>query len=112
MRLAVSKILRRRGFDVIEASDGRAGVDQFVAHQLEIDTVLLDMTLPGISGPEVLRELQRIRPDVKVILTTAYSRETAFAALGDCEPWGFIRKPYRLDELAKLLHTACLQKSQ
>jgi two-component system, cell cycle sensor histidine kinase and response regulator CckA len=71
LRLAVSKFLRKRGFPVIEAGDGRTGVALFRTREREIDVVLLDLTLPGISGREVLEELSQIRPDVKVILTTA-----------------------------------------
>jgi CheY-like chemotaxis protein len=58
LRLAFSKMLRKRGFDVIEASDGREGVNLFRAHEPAIDAVLLDMTLPRLSGREVLRELR------------------------------------------------------
>jgi PAS domain S-box-containing protein len=109
LRLAVSKMLRKERFQVIEASDGRTGVDLFLANAPAIGAVLLDMTLPGLSGREVLQELRRIRHDVKVILTTAYSQDAALAALSGERPWGFIRKPYRLSELAQLLRNACQQ---
>jgi len=107
LRHAVSKWLRKKGFRVIEASDGRGGVDLFKAHEHTIDAVLLDMTLPSLPGREVLRELRRIRTDVNVILTTAYSQDSALAALGGEQPWGFIRKPYQLSELVELLRNAC-----
>jgi DNA-binding response OmpR family regulator len=70
LRLAVSKMLQMKSFTVIEAIDGSAGVNLFRANQREIVLVLLDMTLPAIDGPQVFAELQRIRSDVKVILTT------------------------------------------
>ena len=44
--------------------------------------VLLDLTLPGMTGREVLEELRRMRPDVKVIVTTAYSQDSALKAMG------------------------------
>ncbi|HXA51988.1 MAG TPA: PAS domain S-box protein, partial [Candidatus Acidoferrum sp.] len=72
LRVAVSRMLRKRGFSVLEAGDGKTAVAVFRAQASEIDAVLLDMTLPGMSGPEVLHALRRIRPDVRVILTTAY----------------------------------------
>ncbi|HTF70423.1 MAG TPA: PAS domain S-box protein, partial [Edaphobacter sp.] len=53
LRLAVSKILRMKGFSVIEAIDGSAAVDLFRANEREIAVVLLDMTLPGMDGLEV-----------------------------------------------------------
>jgi two-component system cell cycle sensor histidine kinase/response regulator CckA len=110
LRLAVAKMLRKGGFTVLEAGDGRTAVDLFQANQTAVDVVLLDMTLPRMSGREVLVELRRIRPGVKVILTTAYSEDTALLNVGEQRPWSFIRKPYGLAQLAELLRTACLSR--
>jgi CheY-like chemotaxis protein len=110
LRVAVSKALRKQGFFVIEAGDGRTGADLFLANEPEIDVVLLDMTLPRMSGREVLGVLRRARPDVKVILTTAYSQDSTLTAIGGQPPWLFIRKPYPLSELINALRRACLHK--
>jgi PAS domain S-box-containing protein len=103
LRHPVSKVLRREGFTVIEASDGRTGLDRFRASAAEIAVVLLDVTLPGLSGREVLSELRRIQPNVNVIVTSAYSLEQAHTTLGGQQPWLYIRKPYQLNELTGLL---------
>jgi PAS domain S-box-containing protein len=103
LRLAVSKMLRKRGFSVIEASDGHAGVDLFRANSGTVDVVLLDLTLPGRTGREVLEEMRRIRPDVNVIVTTAYSQETALQTIGGKQSWRYLRKPYRIVEVENLL---------
>jgi DNA-binding NtrC family response regulator len=65
-----------------------------------------------MSGREVLSELRRIRPDVKVILTTAYSQENALSAIGEQRPWSYVRKPYQFSDLLNLLRKACLEKAQ
>ncbi len=78
-------------------------MDSFRANALDIAVVLLDITLPGINGPEVFAELRRIRTDVKVILTTAYDRDSTLQAVSGQQAWAFIRKPYQLDELVKLI---------
>jgi DNA-binding NtrC family response regulator len=109
---AVSKMLRMKGFSVIEAIDGDTALDLFRARQRDIAVVLLDMTLPGISGPRVFGELRQIRPGVKVILTTAYNRETAIKAIDGQQAWGFIRKPYQLNDLVRLLRGACLDERE
>jgi PAS domain S-box-containing protein len=109
LRLAVSLMLRKRGFSVLEAGDGKTAVAIFRTHASEIDAVLLDMTLPGMSGPEVLAALRCIRPDVRVILTTAYSQETALAAIEGEHSWAYIQKPYQFSELTTLLRDAHLQ---
>ena len=89
---------------MIEAGDGLAARELFRAQRQNIDVVLLDTTLPGISGVEVLADMRRVAPEVPVILTTAYSQEKD---LGGQESWAFIRKPYQLSDLVSLLRSAC-----
>jgi two-component system, cell cycle sensor histidine kinase and response regulator CckA len=103
LRLAVAKMLRRKGFSVIETGDGRAGIEQFRTRWREVDVVLLDVMLAGISGREVLEELRRTQPKARVILTTAYGRERAVAAMGGDPSLLYLRKPYRIVEVLKLL---------
>ena len=110
LRFAVSTMLRKHGVTVIEAADGREGIDLFRANASHIDVVLLDMTLPGLSGREVVPELRRIQPDVKLIITTAYSQDWAVEATGGQQAWFYIRKPYRFDELKGLLRKACSER--
>ena len=110
LRVPVAKLLRRRGFAVLEAVDGHTAVTLFQAKEPEIDVVLLDMTLPTMSGPEVLEEMRRLRSDVKVILTSAYGPETVMRAVDGAPPLGYIRKPYSPSEVADLLWKACLPK--
>jgi len=61
------------------------------------------MTLPGLSGPEVLPELRGIRPEVHVVITSAYSRDRVLTQIGEEQPWIFVRKPYQLNELMESL---------
>ena len=60
----------------------------------------------GMSGREVFDALRLIRPDLNVVLCTAYSRGRAMAEFDECELRGFIRKPYRMDDLVKVLQQA------
>jgi PAS domain S-box-containing protein len=108
--LAVSKMLRRKGLQVIEAADGKTGIDLFRASAPQIDVVLLDLTLPGMSGGEVLRELRRIQPDMKVIIMSAYSEDRVREAIGEQQPWLYIRKPYQFSELIVLVRNVWLDK--
>lgn len=71
--------------------------------------VVLDISLPGMSGLEVFAELRRIRPDVKVILTTAY-QETAVPAVSGQQAWAFVRKPYQINDLVNPIRAACVEK--
>jgi two-component system cell cycle sensor histidine kinase/response regulator CckA len=103
LKLSVSKALRKRGFYVVEASDGSAAMDLIRANTEGINVVLLDFTLPGLSSREVFEETQRIRPDLKIILTSAYGKETVEASFAGLPVAHFIRKPFQLEVLMSAL---------
>ncbi len=92
----------------MDAEDGQAAVDLFRAHAEDIDLVLLDLTLPDMSGPEVSKEVRRVRPDVKVFFTSAHDPEVVDMgeAFSQEARSNFIRKPYRIKELVRTLHEA------
>jgi CheY-like chemotaxis protein/two-component sensor histidine kinase len=103
LRLSVSKALRKRGFSVMKASDGSTAMDLMRAHKDDIDVILLDVTLPGISSREVFEEAQRLRPGLKMILTSAYGKETVAATFAGLRIDHFIRKPFQLGDLVRCL---------
>ncbi len=111
LRLAISKSLAKHGFSVLTAADGREAVDLFCSRANDIAAILLDLTLPGLSGPEVLCEVLRLKPEVKIVLTSAYDWERAAAefAIGPEHVSAFIRKPYRVGDLAQKLRQALTQ---
>jgi two-component system, cell cycle sensor histidine kinase and response regulator CckA len=106
LRLAVSKALAKRGFSVLEACDGSTGMELIRAHADNIDVVLLDVTLPGLSSREVFAETGRIRPELNVILTSAYGKETVAASFAGLRVERFIRKPFQLAELLAVVQGA------
>ena len=103
LRLSISKMLRKEGFTVIEAGDGSAAIDLLNDLNMQIDVILLDMTIPGTPSRTVVTEAGRLRPDVKLLLTSAYSREMAGQAGEVAQVKGFIRKPFALRDLVELL---------
>ncbi len=104
LRRAVSKVLRQRGFSVMEVSDGSAAIDLICTCKDNIDLIVLDVTLPGRSSREVLEEARRMRPEVKTVLTSAYGKEYVDATFAGLQIDHFIRKPFQLGDLV-----ACLQ---
>jgi PAS domain S-box-containing protein len=103
LRIAVAQMLRKEGLTVIEVDNGADAVDLFRDHQKEIDVVLLDMTIPGTPSGTVVREVGRLRPEAKILLTSAYNKEMV-GSLADAEQVkGFIRKPFQLGELVNLI---------
>jgi len=102
LRQAISKILQRSGYLVIEAADGTAALEFIRGPGDVIDVLLLDVTLPGTSSREVLEEATRLRPNMAFIVTSANNEEMAAAALQ--RPVAhFIRKPFRLRSLVDLI---------
>ena len=102
---AVSKLLQRRGFSVIQASDGSSALELIRTHPGRIVAMLLDVTLPGASSREVLEEAERLRPDLVAILTSAHSQEGIRGNFTGLRAEHFIRKPFRLEDFVSLLQT-------
>jgi CheY-like chemotaxis protein len=103
LRHALSKMLRKHGFSVIEAGNGSAALDLVRSYRNSIEVILLDLTIPGAPSSEVVAEAQRIQPGIKVILMSAYSRGMAPVSLNVPEVKGFIRKPFQTRDLVQLL---------
>jgi CheY-like chemotaxis protein len=103
LRFAVSKMLRKNGFQVIEAIDGSSAIELVRTHPDKIDLMLLDVTLPGVSSREVLEQARITRPNLRVILTSAYGRETVDTTFAGLQVDHFIRKPFQIADLMSLL---------
>jgi len=106
VRAVTAHMLERLGCSVLQAGDGREGVDVFRAHERVIDAVIVDLTLPRLSGDRVFREIRTIRPDMRVILMSGYRDEKATAGLAEAGLAGFLRKPFSVGDLEKALGDA------
>ena len=100
LRVAEARTLRREGFTVLEAHDGLAAVQLFADHASEIGIVVLDMTLPGLSGDDVCEEIRRLKADIPVLFTSAQSPAGAQEP-GSRTNQRFLGKPYPLRELVQ-----------
>jgi DNA-binding NtrC family response regulator len=105
LRQAVSKILSKHGISVIEAEDGTVALELIRAPDSAIHVLVLDITLPGASAREVFEEARQLRPEMKIIVTSAYPKEMAGELLQKSIEH-FLRKPYRVHDLVDLIGTA------
>jgi len=105
LRLAVTKMLGKAGFDVLEAGNGSSAIGLLRAKDREIDVLLLDLTIPGAASHEVLAEAVQARPNVKIVLTSAYNEDTAKAVLTAPQIRGFVRKPFQFGYLVRTLRS-------
>jgi len=97
---AVYVALESYGYSVLLANSGAAAIQTYEEQSEQIDLVLLDMLMPGMSGEEVFAALRAIRPDVKVLLSTGFAPDEAAQRFTDEGLAGFLRKPYDPNQLA------------
>jgi PAS domain S-box-containing protein len=94
VRMVTAQMLQRSGFDVLTASDGSDGIELFQRHAGTITCVLLDMTMPGVSGEAVFRAIRQIKPDVRVLLISGHSEQTVVSHFVEQQRVRFLQKPF------------------
>jgi len=99
-----SAVLRNRGYEVLLASNGRQAVDILREREGRVSTVLLDVAMPVMNGPEAFRELKRLQPDLRVIILTGYRVQDAVRTFGGLGVAAFIEKPYTSRHLLEVVH--------
>ena len=97
IRMTSGEILKELGFDVITADNGETALALYRDRKDEISIVILDMTLPDISGIELFNEMKKIPSSSKFLLTSGYRRDMT----GTGHEAVFIQKPYTISELSK-----------
>ncbi len=106
MRDGCSRILSKTGWTVLTAENGQKGLDEIRSRPGEIDLVLLDLMMPGVSGMEVLEQSLAILPDLLVIVITGYATvESAVEAMKK-GAYDFIAKPFTPDQLRIIVRRA------
>lgn len=91
--------LKHLGYQIIEAESGPGALD-LLSQSNPVDVLLTDMVMPGgMTGFDLVREVRKTYPDIKVALTSGYAEDGTMP--DDGTPW--LRKPYTLHELAGAL---------
>lgn len=106
VRRAAENAVQSLGFDALGAENGERAVDLFAARHHEIAAVLLDLSMPGLSGRELLQRLKQIDPTVRVVLSSGYAEADAVSALAGEHPGCFLQKPYTVQQLAEQIGKA------
>lgn len=99
VRTVARLVLERQGFTVMTAEDGLQAIDVVRKHPREIRLVVLDMTMPRMSGEETFRILRSENPDVRILLSSGYNEQEAVDRFAGRGLSGFIQKPYTPAEL-------------
>jgi CheY-like chemotaxis protein len=110
--MAVAReLLEFLGYRVYCAGSGQEVVAIYHDRKDEIDLVILDMIMPGISGAETFDRLREIDPKINVLLSSGYSIDGKAREILERGCNGFLQKPYQLAQLAREVR-ACLDKEQ
>jgi signal transduction histidine kinase/ActR/RegA family two-component response regulator len=102
VREVTASVLEEIGYIVLQTGSGGAALD-LLDHNPNIDLVLLDMAMPGMSGVDVARQVQQRFPILPILFVTGYANKTA---LGDVGEERIIKKPFIDDELTTKINTA------
>ncbi|MEF2146096.1 MAG: response regulator [Desulfovibrionaceae bacterium] len=104
------KRLHHRGYEVLVASSGKQSLE-VVANHDDIAVAVLDVRMPGMDGIELTSRLKQVRPDLEIIILTAYN--TPLCRI-ECARWGardFLVKPVDVDELVASIDKAAAARA-
>ncbi|MEI6702128.1 MAG: response regulator, partial [Deltaproteobacteria bacterium] len=102
VRAIGSEMLRELGFQVVTAEDGRDAVELFKSRD-DIDFVILDLTMPKMNGEQCFRELRKLKPEMKIIMSSGFNQQEVTQKFVGKGLSGFIQKPYRLSVLKEVI---------
>jgi PAS domain S-box-containing protein len=94
------QVLERHGYEVLLAENGARGLEIFRRELGRLRCVVLDMTMPVMSGEETLARMKSLRADVPIVLSSGYSEAEAAERFAGKGLAGFLQKPYKADDLA------------
>ncbi|HEX9161772.1 MAG TPA: sigma-54 dependent transcriptional regulator [Thermoanaerobaculia bacterium] len=108
LRDVLEAVLRREGFDVVLAASGEEGLN--VLDNDEVDLVILDIMLPGISGIDTLRAIRIANPNLPVIVITAFSSIDGAIEAMKHGAFHYIPKPFKNEEVVLTVNKALEQR--
>ena len=106
VRLVAADLLKSMGFKVITAEDGLQALDRFRENSVLIRAVLLDLTMPRLDGVETFRELRRLDPGCRIVLTSGYNEQEAVQDFLGKGLVAFVQKPFLRRELMAAMQKA------
>jgi CheY-like chemotaxis protein len=95
IRDIVRLTLESKGYKVFTARDGVSAIQLYENHKQEIDLVITDFGLPGMTGIDELKKLKELNPEVKVVFTSGFLEQDNMSKLLVAGVKAFIQKPYQ-----------------
>jgi DNA-binding NtrC family response regulator len=100
-------VLSREGLKVLSASTARDALSFFAADRTRVDLALVDIVMPGMSGVEFVKALEKCSPDTRIVLMSGYSPEEIKRVVGaDASHYRSIWKPFEPQTLVRMVRNA------
>jgi PAS domain S-box-containing protein len=93
VRALAARILRRAGYSVIDCPSAADALRRIEAEPGRIELVVTDVVMPGMSGPDLVTRLVRLRPDIRVLFMSGYPRDELDTLVPTASDYAFIQKP-------------------
>jgi len=104
------QVIEKLGYKAITANGGQEAIDLYGRCKENVDLVILDMVMPGMSGGETYKRLKQLDPAVKVLLCSGYSINGQANEILSRGCNGFIQKPFYMDELSQKIRSILGEK--
>ncbi|MCK5146598.1 response regulator [bacterium] len=99
VRSLTARILKRQGYTVMQASEGRSALHMAEAYQGKIDMLLTDMIMPQMNGPALAKQMAIIRSETKILYMTGHVDSMIQRHGLDKDDINFLQKPFTLESL-------------
>ena len=105
VRSILRGMLEKMGFEAVEAEDGDKGLAAFNAADGQIVACVIDLTMPGMAGMELLDHIRRLDDKVPVLLVSGYSRHEVRQQEAKSTNISFLQKPFTMDQFQKAMES-------
>jgi two-component system cell cycle sensor histidine kinase/response regulator CckA len=99
VRRLTKEVLEKTGYTVIEAIDGEDAIRQFLQNKDTINFLIIDAVMPGKNGKEVYNEIKKIKPNMKALFTSGYTKDIIINKGLHDPSYNFLSKPLSPNEL-------------
>ena len=99
------RMLGKLGYKVLTAGDGVEAIEVFKKYRDKIDVIILDMIMPKMGGGETFDRIKKMKPEIKVLLSSGYSINGQASEILNRGCNGFIQKPFNLQNLSQNLRS-------
>lgn len=100
VRTFAARALTNKGYKVLEADSAETALDMMNHIEETVDVIISDVIMPGMTGPDMVDEVLKTHPDIKVIFISGYAEDAFVNSYGGGREFNFLPKPFTLKQLA------------